>query len=117
MMAQSPEELLRMQAAAQEGPQAPESESVFPGAKSEKLRRVSEVRSLSNPRSQNAVSVLPDSGQKVRTKAPRISAKPLPATADPEPPAPEPETDNAQRAAGDSPEDFQPRDSGDSSGS
>jgi hypothetical protein len=103
MMAKDPEQLLRMQMAMQDGPQAPESDSVFPGAATDKLRRVSEVRGFSTPQGQDVSPVLEDASRKVRTEAPRITFKPLPQEPLPDP-APEPRND-AQSAAGDSPED------------
>jgi len=114
MMASDPVELLRMQQAGIDtGPQAPESDSVFPGAATEKLRRVSEVRSFSTPEGRNASPVVEDARQKYKTKPPRISAKPLPQEPLPEPPA-EPQND-AARAAGDSVDELTPGGTGESS--
>ena len=113
LMASDPAELLRMpQEALNDGPQEPESDSVFPGAATEKLRRVSEVRSLSSPEGRNASPVLEDARQKVKTKPPRISAKPLPYEPPPDPPADS--QGDAQGAAGDSPDEISPGGTGDS---
>jgi hypothetical protein len=113
MMASDPAELLRMQQAAEDtGPQSPESDSVFPGAASEKLRRVSEVRSLSSPEGRNASPVLEDARKKVKTKPPRLIAKPFPLEPLPDPPAES--QDDAQRAAGDSPDEIAPGGTGES---
>jgi hypothetical protein len=93
MMARDPAELLRMRQQMKEGPQAPESQSVFPGSASESRRKVSEVRSLSSPGLRNASPVLENAHQKVRTKAPRITSKPLPDVLAPVPPPSDPAAD------------------------
>lgn len=99
MMASDPAELLRMQQQMKEGPQEPESESVFPDALSEKRRRVSEVRGLSSPGLRNASPVLESANAKVRTKAPRITAKPLPEVLAPVPPPTDPAAEPSEAAS------------------
>jgi hypothetical protein len=98
MMASDPAELLRMRQQMQEGPQEPDSESVFPGSMSEKRRRVSEVRNPWSPDLRNASPVLEDPRQKVRTKAPRIASKPLPDVLAPVPPPADPAADASEAA-------------------
>jgi len=108
MMASDPAQLLRTQQAAHDdGPQAPETESVYPGATSDRLRRVSEVRSFSSPEGRNASPVLEDARRKVHTKPPRITARSLPQEPLPEPPPAESQ-DDAQHAGGDSVDELTP---------